>query len=106
MRIVALAYCVCNVYAGRMNQINSFTDVIRLWPKPKALAALIDERPGTVRQWVIRDTIPSDKFPAVVNAAAEWHFPQVTMDLLKQLHQARHGDKPQPKPSADVVEFS
>jgi hypothetical protein len=50
--------------------MQSFRDIIALWPSPEALADEIGEKGWTVRKWKQRDSIPSGRWLAVIEAAA------------------------------------
>lgn len=67
--------------------IQSFSEIVNLWPAAKVLAEDIGEKPETVRKWRSRNRIPSVKWQAVINAAKKRRYP-VTSNLLIQLDAA------------------
>ena len=64
--------------------VMDFRDVIALWPRTAELAADLNEKYETVRKWKTRNSIPSDQWHAVVNAASIRGL-NVTTDLLAQI---------------------
>lgn len=67
----------------------SFVEVIALWPKPRVLAAEINKRPGTVRQWKGRNSIDPVHHAVVVDAAIKRGHAHITLQLLEGLYKAR-----------------
>lgn len=49
--------------------VQSFRHIIGLWPSPDALAVDIGAKVETVRKWRQRDSIPADRWLAVIDAA-------------------------------------
>ncbi len=49
--------------------MQSFRDIIDLWPTPDALAAQIGEKAWTVRKWKQRNKIPGEHWMSVAKAA-------------------------------------
>lgn len=49
--------------------METFRDIIALWPTPEVLAAEIGEKAWTVRKWKQRDSIPASRWLTVANAA-------------------------------------
>lgn len=47
----------------------TFTEIIDLWPAPSELASDINEKPGTVRKWKTRNSIPAEKWLSVIHSA-------------------------------------
>lgn len=70
-----------------MNSLNSFRDVISLWPTPSLtnLASELKLSYGRVKKWWRRDSIPSEHWQAMVDAAASRHFDQVTFEALGRI---------------------
>lgn len=66
--------------------MNSFSDIISLWPSAEALAGdlgLPGENPGgTVRAWKRRDNIPSEYWDDLVLCAQRRGFHEVSAELL------------------------
>lgn len=86
----------------------SFAEVIALWPRPRVLAAEINKRPGTIRQWKGRNSIDPVHFQEVAAAAAKWGHTVVTIQLLQDLYRARYPahSKPDPAMGSDPSEYA
>lgn len=69
--------------------MQSFADIIDLWPTATELAAELGEKEGTVRQWKNRNSIPADRWPAIVGASARRGFRQVTYEILAAIAAAK-----------------
>lgn len=65
--------------------ICTHSDIIGLWPSNDDLALDIDEKPGTVRKWRQRNSIPADKWLSVVRAARRRGLAGVTLELLAKI---------------------
>lgn len=82
------------IFAARhYRSMNTFKEILKRWPSAQALATDIGEPYLTVRQWIVRDRIPSRVWPKVVAAADARGF-DVTLELLADLnarHSERHG---------------
>lgn len=50
-----------------MAEINSFRDVIELWPSRQAMASDVPAPASTVSKWWQRDSIPSEWWSSVLN---------------------------------------
>lgn len=49
--------------------MHTYRDVIDSWPSISDLASDIGEKPVTVRKWRTRNSIPADKWEALLKAA-------------------------------------
>ncbi len=71
--------------------LNSFREVIGLWPSLRALS----EEPEVganlmaVRKWQQRDSIPSEEWMGIAKAAQKRGFSEVTIELLAQIKAAK-----------------
>lgn len=63
----------------------TFVAVIDRWPTMVAMAADIGTRQGVVNQWRNRDSIQAKWFPAIVGAARQRGFPEITHELLAEI---------------------
>jgi hypothetical protein len=72
-----------------MTRITSFSDVIDAFGTAEKLAAAIGERGGTVRQWRARNSIPSEYWPRVADAAKQAGIDGITVDALLALARPR-----------------
>lgn len=63
----------------------TFVDVIGLWRSAAELGDDIHEDPGKIRQWRLRNSIPSSAWERVVASARRRGFEQVTYHLLAKL---------------------
>ncbi len=91
--------------------LNSFREVIGLWPSLRALS----EEPEVcanliaVRKWHQRDSLPSEEWMGVAKAAQRRGFDEVTVELLARIKAAsaiggpRH---PEPSPPGEFQEAS
>ncbi len=69
--------------------MNSFKDVMNLWPSFQALADDLSENLYAVRKWHSRNSIPSNKWLSLITAAKKRRFKAVTLELLAQLADAK-----------------
>lgn len=69
--------------------MQTFADIIGLWPNAVALADDIRERPVTVRAWKRRGSIPAGRWLAVVRAANQRGHP-VTLEVFAQIADLAH----------------
>lgn len=61
---------------------------------PAAVAQKVGRKSGAVRLWKHRDILPRDAWPEIVDA-----YPDMTLDRLKEIEQARQArDTPHPHP--------
>ena len=82
--------CIDMRYAYRIVMgMDTFRDVIGLWPTVAALGADVGVGERTAFSWWQRDSIPSGWFAAVVRAAAERHFAGVTAEVLGSIADRR-----------------
>jgi hypothetical protein len=65
--------------------MNSFSEVLALWPTLSELAADLDLPYGVVKQWRRRNSIPSDKWQALVLAAQRRGHRRITAELLTSI---------------------
>lgn len=66
--------------------MESFASIIGLWPTAVALGADIDEKPGTVRRWAARNSIPADRWPSLIASAMRRGFgDKVTYETLARI---------------------
>lgn len=65
--------------------MESFADIIGLWPTAEALGSDIGETGLVVRAWKRRNNIPSEHWAAIIRAAGHRGFVAVTADLLTDL---------------------
>ena len=56
----------CPKIAG-MADLRSFRDVIDLWPSKEAMASDVSSRAAAVSKWWQRDSIPADKWSAILS---------------------------------------
>lgn len=79
---------------------STFSEIIDLWPETdtgekngerrhagsiQSLADDLGVRYPTAQQWHYRESIPSDRFPAVVEAAKKRKLSDVTLELLHSI---------------------
>lgn len=67
----------------------SFLAVLALWPSLSDLAGDLGLPYGVVKQWRRRNSIPADKWQALVLAAQGRGFEHVTTDLLASIAACR-----------------
>ena len=65
--------------------MDSFADIIGLWPTTAAFASDMKIRGVTARQWKNRDRIPANFWIDIVAVSARRGFSQVTLKLLANL---------------------
>lgn len=89
--------------------LKSHTEIIDLWPSQEALAADIGLSASAVRKWRQRRRIPSEAWPAIVDASnrrvdsgepGSEVFAEVTADLLMRLQSAPARDTSEERASA------
>lgn len=73
--------------------MESFSQLIGLWPSMSQLAADLAVPYGVVKQWRRRDSIPSEYWRALIAAAKQRGISGITADLLTELA-ARNGAAP------------
>jgi len=66
-----------------MTHASSFSEVIDLWPSIAELARDIGEPYETVRQWRLRDSVPSRAFVKITRAAARRDINVTGDDLIR-----------------------
>jgi hypothetical protein len=76
----------------RMGMLTDFAAVVALWPSLSELAADLGIAYGVAKQWRRRNSIPADKWLALVAAAERRGFDGITLDLLAGLAQARSAE--------------
>lgn len=69
--------------------MQSFSDVIRLWPSRGDLAADCCVPYGHVQQWERRDSIPPQYWPRLIEAAKARRFRGINADKLMSLAKPR-----------------
>lgn len=69
--------------------MNSFAEIIDLWPSISAFASETETEYPTAAAWKQRNSIPPSAWPRVIRAANEQGFQIVTLDLLARLAMAR-----------------
>ena len=65
--------------------MNSFRDIIGLWPSCEALGADLNENGNAVRKWRLRDSVPPSHWAAVVASANSRGIEGVTLNLMAEL---------------------
>ena len=75
--------------------MDTFRDVIKAWPGTSAetLADDIGEKPATVRQWGLRDSIPADRWEAIIDMARRRRIKGITAQLFIRLAARRNGNQ-------------
>lgn len=73
--------------------MNTFRNIIDLWPSPIAFATAIKINKNAAGMMYRRDSIPGKHFIAVVAAAADLGHPEVTPELLCRLAAAKREHK-------------
>lgn len=68
--------------------MDSFTDIIGLWPSAEELADDLGEKGVTVRAWKNRNSIPPAYWDGVVSAGARREYP-VTLEALSRAAKRR-----------------
>ena len=68
----------------------TFTDVLKLWPSPGELARDLDIPVGVVKQWRRRDSIPPERWQALVTAAHGHGHMHITTDFLASIAARRY----------------
>lgn len=69
--------------------MDSFSDLIGSLGGSAAVSRGINERQGTVRQWRLRNSIPPEYWPRIVSFAKDHQKPEVTLEVLVNLAQAK-----------------
>lgn len=67
----------------------TFTDVIRAWPSISVLADGVGQPYGVVKQWRLRDSIPSRHWNALIADAERRGIVGINLALLTDLSEAR-----------------
>ncbi len=65
--------------------MDTFSQLISMWPTKSAFAKDIGQDYGLVHQWDRRDSIPADYWETVVKAAQERKLKGVTLEALSKL---------------------
>jgi len=65
--------------------MRSFLDIIKLWPSDTDFARDINVRPNHLQTMKVRESIPAEYWPALVNAARRRRIAGVTLDQLGSL---------------------
>ena len=68
--------------------MKNFRDVIDLWSDVTEMATDLGKKPNLIRKWRERNSIPSDEWIAVVNAAEQRKYP-VDLTLLANFASSR-----------------
>lgn len=79
--------------------MNTFSDIISLWPTAEELARDVGVTGLVVRAWRARGSIPSEYWVSVIGAAERRGIPNVTLELFARLAAVRRGRAP----SAEVT---
>ena len=82
--------------------LNSFREVIGLWPSLRALSEEpeVEANLVAVRKWQQRDGIPSEEWIGIAKAAQRRGFGEVTVELLAQIKTAKpEGGPRHPEPT-------
>lgn len=69
--------------------MNTFSDLIDRWDSVSAFASEAGVSYGRAAQWRRRNSIPSERWNAVIAAARARGFADVTLDRLADMAQAR-----------------
>lgn len=67
-----------------MADFRSFRDVIALWPSKEAMATEIDVRAPAVSKWWQRDSIPAERWSAILSTRVA-RDAGITSDVLTKL---------------------
>ena len=70
-------------------ELDSHLDVLRLWTGPAALARALNLDFGVVRQWYLREKIPTKYWPRLVDLVAEQHQLDLDCRRLAEIVAAR-----------------
>jgi len=65
--------------------METFADIIGLWPTAETLASDIGDRGVTVRAWRNRNSIPSNRWGDVIAAAKIRGYADVTPELMVKI---------------------
>ena len=65
--------------------MQTFKEIIRLWPSCEALGADVGASGNTVRKWLFRDSVPGTHWASLVKSASERGITGVTVDLLAKI---------------------
>ena len=71
--------------------MNSFTQIIALWPSSARLAEDLGVVGGTVRAMKRRDSLPPEYWLHVVQSAQRRNIPGVTLDALARIAAEKGG---------------
>lgn len=71
--------------------INSFADIIDLWPSAEAFADAVGTTGANARKMRARNSISSEYWEATVAAAAERELGGVTLEALAKIAATRKG---------------
>jgi hypothetical protein len=66
--------------------MKTISDILEAWPNREAFAADLGAKYATVSSWVLRKSIPADRWVEIVEHAARRGIPGVTFDVLARLH--------------------
>jgi hypothetical protein len=66
--------------------MRTVSDVIELWPKAIELARELGVSPPRISDWKNRNSIPAAYWRDLIRAARKQQHPEVTADLLTDLH--------------------
>jgi hypothetical protein len=69
--------------------MESFQEIIGQWGTVAAFAADVGVKERTAMSWWQRQSIPADRFAAIVRAAARRGFSRVTPELLIEIAEGR-----------------
>jgi hypothetical protein len=73
--------------------MRSFIDIIKLWPSNTDFARDINVRPNHLQTMKVRDSIPAEYWPALVNAARRRRIGGVTLEQLGSLRAKARGSR-------------
>lgn len=68
--------------------MKTFKDIIQRWKSAETLARELGEKGVTVRQWGNRNSIPPEKWMAIVEAADRSGFEDINLELLASIARA------------------
>lgn len=69
--------------------MNTFSEIISLWPSAEELARDVGATGLVVRAWRARRSIPSEYWVAVIGAAERRGIPHITLELFAKLAASR-----------------
>ena len=73
--------------------VQSFTEIVGLWPSPDAMAVELGAKVETVRKWRQRDSIPAEWWLAIVEAASRQGHQLAIKDMAELAARKRPEDE-------------